>query len=59
MKIPVLTALDAKMMASPWAARIFSSLLPLTQHLGLRSRVIHWLMNSLPDVGYWNAQPWT
>lgn len=37
----------------------FLPLLPLTQHLGLRSRVIHWLMNSPPDVGYWNAQPTT
>lgn len=33
--------------------------LPFTQHLRLRSRVIHWLMNSPPDVGYWNAQPST
>lgn len=30
---------------------------PLTRHLGLRSRVTHWLTNSPPDVGYWNAQP--
>lgn len=35
------------------------SLLPLTQHLGLRSRLIHWLMDSPPDVGYWDAQPST
>lgn len=43
--------------ASPWAADFFLlSLLPLTRHLGLRSRVTHWLMNSPPDVGYWNAR---
>lgn len=32
------------------------SLLLLTQHLGFRSRVKHWLMSSLPDAGYWNIR---
>lgn len=62
-KIWVLTALCPETVACPphgsHFAFFFLSPLLLTQHLGLRSRVIHWLMNSLPVAGYWNAQPST